>query len=224
MAATMTVDQAIAKAFLHAQRKPVAPSAGTTKYNALLMIADSMQKMWAAEPGVEWDSLYALVTLSAVVSATDTFAIDATINDISQREGDSVLVTNGVSTTPFTVVDPDQLYGFRNSNVVARLGNTLKFSRAFASTSSMIGYNIKIPAIGYIADITAGSQTIAVDDPMWLVYSMAAEFCRNDTVKAGQYDNLLQMADQHMQKMKQANGGQLETISTPWQPAGANWS
>jgi hypothetical protein len=38
----MTVDQAITKSFLHAQRKPTAPASGTTKYNALLAIADSM--------------------------------------------------------------------------------------------------------------------------------------------------------------------------------------
>lgn len=224
MAGTMTVDQAISRAFLHAQRKPVAPASGTTKYNALLAIADSMQKMWATEPGIEWDSLYALVQLSVVVSATDTFALDGSINDLSQREGDYVLVTNGTNTVQYTVVDPDQLYTYRNSNVCARIGSNLKFSRAFTTTGGMIGYNIKVPAIGYVPDITTGSQTVSVDDPMWLVYMMAAEFCRNDTVKSGQYDNLLQMADQHMQKMKQANGGQYQEIARPWAAAGADWS
>jgi hypothetical protein len=71
----MTVDQAITKAFLHAQRKPTAPAVGTTKYNALLAIADSMQKLWATEPDVEWDSLYQPgPTLAVTVTATDTFA------------------------------------------------------------------------------------------------------------------------------------------------------
>lgn len=223
MAATMTVDQAIAKAFLHAQRKATPPASGTSKYNALLAIADSMQKLWATEPGIEWDSLYQLVQLAATVTATDTFALGTTINDLSQREGDYVLVTNGTNTSEYRIINPNQLYQYRYEAAVARIGTNLKFSKAFAATDSVIGYNIKVPAVVYVADITAGTDIIAVDDPMWLCYMMAAEFARNDVVKQGQYDNLLALADQHMQRMKQANGGQVDAIATPWQPAGESW-
>lgn len=219
----MTVDQAITKAFLHAQRKPVPPTAGTTKYNALLGIADSMQKLWAAEPDVEWGSLYSQVTLAALVTATDTIALDSTIDKISQTDGDPIQITNGVNTTRYTVVMPNQLDRYRNVCAVAKLGRNLKFSKAFTSTSSLLGYSIKVPAITYVADITAGANTVAVDDPMWLVYMMAAEFCRNDVVKQNQYDNLLALADEHMQRMKQANGGQIDVVATPWTPAGESW-
>jgi hypothetical protein len=219
----MTIDQAITKAFLHAQRKPTAPAAGTTKYNALLAIADSMTKLWATEPDIEWDTLYQLVTLGVTVTATDTFALGATIDTISEREGDFVLITNGVNTAPVTLISPNQLYEYRYKLAAARIGANLKFSAAFPADSSYLTYNIKVPAIVFPTDITSGSQTVQVDDPMWLVYMMAAEFCRNDVVKQSQYDNLLALADQHMQKMKRANGGQIDVIGTPWAPAGESW-
>jgi hypothetical protein len=220
---SMTIDQAIAKAFLHAQRKATPPANGTPKYNALLGIADSMTKLWATEPDTEWDTLYSLVTLSSVVSATNVFALDATINDISEREGDAIRVTNGTNTTAFSVVSPNQLYEYRYQNAVARIGSNLKFSQAFASTSPLIGYSIQVPAILYTTDVTSGSQTVQVDDPMYLVYMMAAEFVRNDPVRVGQYNNLLALAEQTMQKMKETNGGQMDAISTPWTPAGQSW-
>lgn len=220
---SMTIDQAITRAYVHALRKPVGPNSGSTKYNALLAIADSMTKLWAMEPSVEWSSLYSLVTLTPTVTATDTFAIDATINDISNREGDYVLLTNGTNTQRVILVSPDQLYQYKDQIAAAKIGSNLKFSKAFVATDSVFGYNIKVPALLYPTDITAGSQTVQVDDPMWLVYMMAAEFCRNDVVKQGQYDNLLALAEQSMEKMKQTNGGQMAEVATPWTPAGAEW-
>jgi hypothetical protein len=220
---SMTIDQAITKAFLHAQRKATPPASGTPKYNALLGIADSMTRQWASEPGVEWDSLYSLETLAALVTATDTFALNSTIDNISKRPGDYILVTNGVTTCRYTLVPPNQLYLDRYKNSVARIGSNLKFSKAFVSTDTTIGYSIKVPSILYPTEITSGSQLVQVDDPMYLVYMMAAEFVRNDAVRVGQYSNLLALADEIMQKMKQVQGGQIEYVATPWAPAGAEW-
>lgn len=219
----MTIDAAIAKAFLHAQRKATPPAEGTSKYNALLGIADSMQKLWAIEPDTEWTSLYELVSIGTV-TATDTFDLDDSINYISKREGDYVLVTNGTSTTEYRLVTPNQLYENRFSAAVARIGNTLKFSKAFAATDSVFGYTIKVPAIVYPDDITVGTQEVQVDDPMWLCYMMAAEFVRNSVEKQGQYDNLLALADQCMQRMKQNNGGQYDAIVTTAFVTGEDWN
>jgi hypothetical protein len=219
----MTVDSAITKAYLHAMRKPTAPSSGTTKYNALLAIADSMQKLWAAEPGIEWDKLYSLVSLASVVSATDTFALDSTIDKVSERQGDYILVTNGTNTCTVRIVSPDQLYDNRYKLAAARIGSNIKFSAAFASDSTYIGYTIKVPAFVYPNDITSGSDTVQVPDPMWLVYMMAAEYIRNDVVKQNQYDNLLALAEQHMTRMKENNGGQQLEVSHPWAAQGESW-
>lgn len=218
-----TVDWAIQKAYLTAQRKYTAPSSGTTKYNILLGIADNKQQEWASEPGIEWNSLYSLVTLAAVVSATDTFALTNTIDYLSKRETDQILLTNGINTQPVKLVAPDQLYEYRYDLAAAQIGSNLKFSAAFDAASSLIGYSIKVPAILYVNDITSGSNTIQVDDPMWLVYAMAAEFVRNDVVKAGEYDHILQMAADRMRRMKQANNSSFGAVVTPWAPLGETW-
>lgn len=217
----MTVDAAIQKAFLHAQRKAVPPAAGTPKYLALLGIADSMQKLWASEPGITWGSLYSTVTLATLASAIDTFPLSATIDNLSTREGDTVRIVNGTVTKSFPIIDGNQLYAYRYQDAVARQGANLKFTKALSTT--LTGGSILVPCTVFVADITDGSQTVAVDDPMYLVYMMAAEFVRNDAVRTGQYNNILALADQVMQKMKQANGGELEEVVTPWQPAGMDW-
>jgi hypothetical protein len=217
-----TVNWAIQKAFLHSNRKAIAPAEGTSKYEALLDIADSMQKLWASEPGIEWDSLYTLETIGTI-SATDTFDLPDEINYISKSEDDPIRVTNGTSTTTYKLVKPNQLYKYNGANVCAQIGRTLKFSSAFTSSSSTLGYNIQVPAILYTEDITSGTDEIQVDDPMWLAYMMAAEFSRNDAVKQNQYDNLLGLADQCMQRMISANSGSLDEVSMNFQAQGESW-
>jgi hypothetical protein len=218
-----TVDWVIQKAFLEAQRKSTAPTSGTSKYNALLGIVDNKQLEWASEPSVEWDSLYSVVTLAAVVSATDTFALTGTINYISKREGNPILITNGTNTSRFMLVSPNQLDEYRYDDACAQVGSNLVFSKAFSASSSLIGYSIKVPSMLYPTDITSGSQNVQVDDPLWLVYMVAADFVRNDVVKRDNYDLLLQLAAERMAKMKQANGGQQAAVATPWAPTGETW-
>lgn len=219
-----TVAWAIQKAFLIAQRKAEAPAAGTSKYEVLLDLADSMTKAWETEPGVEWDSLYSLATIGTV-TATDTFPLLATINYISKSEDNPIRITNGTTTKTYRLVSAKQLYKYRDNDVCAQIGRNLVFAKAFTADSSLLGYDIKVPAILYADDITAETATIQVDDPMWLAYMMAAEFCRNDVVKQGQFDTLLGYADQSMQRMKQANGGQLEELAmTPGVVAGETWN
>lgn len=213
----MTGDQVIQKAFLHAQRKATPPNQGTPKYLALLGIVDSMQKLWADEANIDWDSLFVSRALSAPASATDTIALDADINYITKTEESSVLI----GTTPFKLVSPRQLYDLRDSNVCAQIGSNLKFSKTIDST--LVGSTITVPAILKVSDITAGTDVVEVDDPMWLVYASAAEFNRNDLVKVAQYDNLLALADQVMQKMKNRNGGSIEQVDLTWQPEGESW-
>lgn len=222
--AQQTVAWAIQKAFLAAQRKADAPAAGTSKYEVLLDLADSMTKAWESEPGVEWDSLYS-VQIIGTVSATDTFELTEEVNYISKSEDNPVRITNGTSTKAYKVVSARQLYKYKDSDVCAQIGHNLVFAKAFASDSNLIGYNIQVPAIIHVDDITSANDDIQVDDPMWLVYMMAAEFCRNDVVKQGQYDNLLAYANQCMERMKQANSGQLEELTlSPGLITGETWS
>lgn len=212
-----SVDWAIKRAFLHANRKTTMPVGA--KYDALLAIADSVQKMWAAEPDIEWDSLYSLENIGTV-TATDTFDLPDEINYLSKSEDDPIRI----GTNSFKLVKPNQLYRYKGTDVCAQVGKTLKFANTFASDSPLLGEDINVPSILAVEDITSGSDEVQVDDPMWLVYMMAAEFDRNDIIKVSQYDNLLALADQSMQRMKQANSGSIDEILMTWQPAGEDWN
>lgn len=218
------VSWAIQKAYLHSNRKATAPATTSSKYSALLALADSMQKLWEDEPGEEWSSRYSLVTLTPVVTATDTFALHDSINFLSKKQGEYVQVTDGTQTKTYKIISPNQLYEYRERDAVAQIGRTLKFSKAFTSVSAELGYNIKVPAITYCDDIDAASDYIQVDEPMWLAYMMAAEFVRNDVTKRGEYNAILALADQVMQKMKQANSGGAEVVPSGIFATGETWS
>ena len=218
MAVIQTADWAIKKAFLHAQRKDVAPQVGTSKYNALLAMADSMTRIWASEPNVEWNSLYERQDIGTLPTS-GVIDLDETIDYISQSEEDPVLV----GSTPYKVVSARQLYRRRGGNVCAKVGNTLVFPVFSDESLSKIGSSVSIPAILAPDEITSGSDELQVDDPMWLAVMMAAEFVRNDGVKQGQYENLLAYADNIMQKMKEANEGSVNEVLTPWAPLGEDF-
>lgn len=212
-----TVDQVIQKAYTYAVRKSVPPTAGSTKYYVLITIIDSMQKQWSIEPGTDWDSLYERRDLTATPNGTEFVDLDASIARLVKVEGDPVLV-NGEE---YRVVSPSQLYKYRESKAVAQVGRKLKFSHAL--DASLTGTAVSVPIIRQVGDLVSGSSIVEVDDPMWLAAASAAEFDRNDVVKAANYNLILQIADQFMQKMKEANGGSVEEIDTPWTPAGQEW-
>jgi hypothetical protein len=218
----MTADQVILKAFTEAKRKASLPTG--SKYSALLVMLDNVQKMWAARE--DWQSLRATVTLTALITATDTFSLDnstGTVDRISQKEDDYVLLTDGTSTKRVNVVAPNQLDEYRYSIVCAKIGSSLKFSSAFAADSAYLGYSIKVPCQLKVADITDGDNTVAVNDPMWAVYQLAADYVRNDVVARGEYEHLNDMADEHWQSMLDAEGGQLDAVVTNWRPEGEAW-
>lgn len=220
-----TLDWVITKAFAHANRKGTAPAQGTPKYNVLTTIADSMQKLWADESGEDWDSLYQLTTLPTVVSATDTFAYDPSIKYLSQKADDYVKLVSpdGTQVKRYNVIRGNQLDLYRYQNAAAEIGRNLKFSQPFTSTSPELGYSIIVPNYTFVNDLANPTDLVQVDSPMWLAYMTAAEYVRNDSVRAAQYNNLLTLADEIMQKMKDANGGQLDAVTTEWAPSGESW-
>jgi hypothetical protein len=216
----MTVDEVLAKAFQQAKGKPVPPETGSTKYNSLVILCDSFQKVWAAEPGVEWDSLYSVVDIG-VVTATNTFELDDTIDYIVKRSTDPVYLSDGTNRADYTVVRPNQLYVDRDGMVVAQAGINLLFPSAFASDSQYIGYTINVPAILKPEDLTAGADDVQVDDPMWLVHMVAANFIATDLARRDDYSRHIADAQVIMEKMKQRNSGQNETVNvSTWSPLG----
>jgi len=220
----MTVTTAITKAYSLAKGKATAPAVGTAKYNQLLLLADSLQKVWAAEPGIQWDSLYSRVS-AGTIGAVSSIAVPATTNYIVTNESDPIYALSSTNQrVDYRLVRPDQLYINRYDNAVARAGANLIFQDAFTATSDVYGWTLYVPSITFPTDITAGTDTVQVDDPMWLVFMMAAEFVRNDLVRQNQYSSLVNYAQESMAKMKEMNQGSYESVTSNWQPLGQNWA
>lgn len=221
-----TADWVIQKAWLEAKAKSVAPTAGTPKYNVLLGLVDSEQKNWEDEESVEWDSLYNTVACGTI-STSQTYTLDSSIRYLSKRDEDTIFLISpdGTQRKPITLIRPNQLYEHKDQQFyVALIGRTLKFSKAFDTTSSYIGYTLEVPAYTYCNDIASGSDLIQCDRPMFLAYMVAASYARNDLIKQGQYQNILDKATALMNKMKQNNAGQMETLDMSWTASGESWT
>lgn len=221
----MTINTAIIQAYLEATRKKVSvvTEIPTKKYNALLGLAFDLTKTWESEPGTDWMSRYERLDLGNI-TATGTFELDDTIRVLSPQEGDPIYVLVGTAYYFYKLVPPtklfvtpsgseDVLWG-RNANICARQGNLLKFSRPFTTKDTQFGGKLNVPCFTYCDDVTSGTQDVQVDDPLWLIYMMAAEFIRNDRVKQGQYGNLVAKAQDRMNAMKSANVAQMEQMES----------
>lgn len=214
----MIVDTAIQKAYLKATRKFVTtPSTDlpSAKYNALLAEADSVQKYWQSEEGVQWNSLRTLFNVGTV-TATDTFALDPTIDQLSTQEDDNVTITNNGQTWYYDIVEAPRLRPAGNTTGTrcAKVGSNLVFDIPFTSSMPQFGGTIKVPAYLNVNDITAGGNVIQVDDPMWMVDMLAAFYVLNDKVRQGFYPDFVAQANSRMVAMKRANEqSQIEEVT-----------
>lgn len=236
----MTIADAIADVYLLSTGKTTALTTGT-KYTRIIALLDYFQRRWGRQKGIDWHSLYNPAFSLGTITATDTFDIDtSTVRKLSSREGDSVRIvwSDGVGYTDYDIVDHNKLqdysYGVDKNSPLgfycAQIGNTLVFNHEFVSTDSQFGGEIFVPCYVFPDEIN-GSNTstdeVQVDDPDWLTTRAAAEYCRNDITRRARYPELKADAAEIMDRMRQDNDGQLDTIDTPWSPfTGSNdaWS
>lgn len=71
--------------------------------------------------------------------------------------------------------------------------------------TSIIGGELKVPGYYHPAPLVNETDIIAVDEPVWLVYVVAAELCRNDPAKETQLANLVGMANDVYSRMIVSN-------------------
>jgi hypothetical protein len=172
--------------------------------------------VWQKEPDVEWTSLYDFFSLASTVTATDTFALPATVRKVSQQRGDTVKIIHTDSNeTEYVLIPADRLQEYKYDKAVAVVGNNLVFSSAFTADSPEFGGTIVVPAYGYATFPDDDTDDITVDDPNWLVVICAAEFVRNDLTRQNQYPNLVAEANQLMQKMKENTGNYIDELYRP---------
>lgn len=210
----MTLSEAITKTYLLAEGKGTAPAATSNKYSKIVGLLNVCQEMWQDEPDSDWDSLYDNVTLAGTITATDTFALGATVREISQRDGNYVKITctdGNVVYVPLVRADQLNEHGANGSRVCAKVGSNLVFSIAFTTSSAEFGGTVQVPAYTNVATLSGASDVIQVDKPLWLCYMAAAEYCRTSTSLGYRTDELVQRANQLMQDMKQAQGASQPT-------------
>jgi hypothetical protein len=180
---------------------------------------------WAAEPGVDWDELYDPAINLGIISATDTFDLDDSINKLSLQGGDWVQITHtdGVTVTNYETIPANLLKKKVYGNYCAKIGRSLKFNKAFTSSDPEYGGTLTVPGYVYPTHLAKSNDKVPVPDPQWLVTISAAQYVQTDVTLAQNYPGLVNEANALMSAMKQANGSQeasieLETVarSTEW--------
>lgn len=224
----MLVDTAINKVNLLANGKGSDLTVDSTKYTKILRLLNFYKDVWAQEPGVQWNSLRSLASLSATVSATASYALPTAVIDgtakFSTQEGDYVRIlhTDGVKESDYTIVQDSKLYNDGQSinnpggDFCARRGSNLVFPVAFTASSAQFGGTIKVPIYTTPADMVSSTSdptdTVECDDPYWVIFMAAAEYVRNDVTKQNQYANLIAQAINAMYAMKENNDSQSEEV------------
>lgn len=228
----MTINECLQGVYLRAVGKATPPASGSTKYNRIIGLMDFFQRRWGRENEIDWNSLYNPAFSLGRVTATDTFDLDtSTVRSLSKREGDTVRIvaSDGVSYTEYDIVDANKLkdysYGVNKEspmgNYCARIGSTLVFNHKFTADDTQFGGEIFIPMYAFPDAITADNANdneIQVDDPDWLIARCAAEYVRNDITRRQRFPELLTEANTIMDRMKDDNEGQVDTIDAPWTP------
>lgn len=230
----MIASEFVAQVILRATGKVSTSTSGDAKWSKVLGIGNMKISDWQNEPGVDWSSLYDPTCSIGTISNTDTFDLDLdTIRKLSDTPQDVVRImhTNGTTYTDYEIVQADTLKLYYKGQTkqspvgyyCAQIGSTLVFNHKFVSTDPQYGGDIQVPVYLYAQPLVGDSDTVPVDNPGWLVVISAAEYVRTDIIRQAQYPNLINEANNLMQRMKDDNEAQGEYIHTPWRPAGATW-
>lgn len=179
---------------------------GDEDWNKVLAIANRYIDTWMAEPGVDWESTYALTNIGSV-SSTDTYDLDDSIYRVSNDAGDPVRInhSDGQGYTDYNLVAANQMKRYRGGNYCSRIGKSIKFARPFTATDPQYGGTVEIP--GYVKPdyLVKDNDEIAIDDFNWLILTTAAELTRPDLTQAQNYSLLIAEANNAMAGMKAAN-------------------
>lgn len=222
----MTLSELVSATWLRAKGKEFTGTTGDTNYNKIKAIANHFITVWQNEPGVDWASLYEPDYSIGTVTATDTYELDTSdIRKISTERGDSVrIVHTDDNFTDYQLVEPDTLKQYSEGAYCARVGDNLVFNHVFESTDPQFGGDIQVPKYGYVEALSGTSDEVPVNIPEWLVCMSASELIRNDVVRQNQYPNMLAEANLLMEKMKENQDAQINSVTRAFSAAGQSWA
>lgn len=226
----MNIDEAVSDCFLHATGKASAPP--TSKRAQIIGLLNYYQRRWGRQVGIDWNSLYDPAFSIGNITNTDTFDLDtSSIRKLSDRQGDFVRIvwSDGVGYSDYNIIDANKLkdysYGVNKESQLgwycAQIGSTLVFNHKFISTDGQFGGEIFVPVYTFPEPITDDSPTddeVQVDDPDWLTVRAAAAYVRNDITRRQRWQELLDEADEIMDRMRDDNESQIEVVEKHWTP------
>lgn len=221
----MTLTELVTAVILKATGKVTSLATTDAKYIKVKNIANFYISSWQNTPNVDWSSLYEPAHSIGVVSATDTFTLDATIRKLSDTRGDYVRLGSGTDiTNAYQIVPADTLQRYApTDHVCAQIGRNLVFRAGFGSDSQFIGETIYVPVYTFAENLSDESDVVPVDIPEWLVVIVAAEYVRNDPTKQNQYPNLIQEANLILQRMIDDNDAQVSEAFVAFSANGRSW-
>lgn len=205
---------AITTAYQLVTGKSTLPPTGTAKRALLDSLANKFYRDWQTEPGVEWQSLLRQVSAGTATAGQDTYELASAVHFLSKDEHNQVRIKD----TYYKVVTAAQLPKYKDHNAVALYTaagtQSLQFSQPIAEGSALIGETIKVPAIIKLADLTDDSSEVLIDQPEWLGERIAAQYAFSFRSTREMYDDLLALANDRMESMKQANETGSDSTST----------
>lgn len=199
-------------------------STSDTKYKKMLAIGNYYIKAWESEPDVDWNSLYDPRYSIGTVTASDSFDLDDDIRKISDTPEDDIRIqTTDGTYLHYQTVSADELPRYTSGRYVAQVGRTIRFNKAFTADAQGFCGTLYLPVYTSAPEMVLPTDTVPVDNPLWLVTIAAAEYVRNDVVRQNQYPNLISEANNLMQRMKDDNGAQVNQPAYAWNAEGADW-
>lgn len=212
----MTPDSIIQKAYKMASGDEENVATSDPMYDKYLSTLNDLQRDWANEvltlPNERWASLEeeAIET----VDAEGMLYLDYEIARAPLNFPALYIETEDRKIYPELVsigeIDTDS-----NAYAVSGDGKTVYFSTGIIKryAGSDVHFAVYTPVVETVKGETEG---IIVQDPNWLIYMLAAEIARSDIVQAGQYGNLVALAMNSMESMKNRQRGLRVANMRPW--------
>lgn len=173
------------------------PAAGTAKYIDILAIANRKQREWATDSNVDWPSRYEMRASGSLTTGKQAYDVD----DDILRLSDYVILTDSSGNKTYVGVVKPQAQSLYSTGCYISGFNPQQVTFITTISSSYNGRTLTLPCFTQPDDLVNPSDVVAVENPQWLVYAVAAELARNDYARVAQYPNLIGQANDLYQKM-----------------------
>lgn len=214
----MQIDKIIQKAYKMATGDDESISRSEPSYSKYVSILNDLQRDWYEEslvlPNERWASLEREETI--IISSDTQYDLDGelALHPLSYSPL-SITLPSGNMAMPKLVSTAEFIRSNdRNIFTASSDGKIINFKKEFIN--SAIGGRITYPYYVNLEEISNDDDNIIVDSPNWLVYMLAAEIARSDIVQAGQYGNLIALAQNSMTSMKNRQRGLRIANMDPW--------